>query len=175
MLTEDATRAADRVQLRTRRLASARGAQRHGIFAAAQLLILQLYGAAAPAGWLCGWCDASVERGASPRRAGVGGIILDALGRELARVSEPVAEREPFEAEIAALEAVLRAAGRARRIRIYTDCDALVSLWLERRRDPRLAAVRAAVRRLQRFELRHVPRRHNQAAHRLAREGALGS
>ena len=176
---EDAARAADRVQLRAKRLAKTHAAQRIHVLAAAGTLILRLYGAAVPADWLYGWCDASVDRSASPRCAGAGGVILDGRGREFARVCEPIAEAEPFVAEIAALEAVLRAAaGRrehARRIRIYTDCDALVSLWLQRRRDPRLSAVRALARRLLRFELRRVPRRHNQIAHRLAREAVVES
>jgi ribonuclease HI len=178
VLRENPTRAADRVQLRAKRLAKPRGARRGRILAAAQTLILQLYGAEVPADWLCGWCDATVDRDGARRRAGVGGLVLDGRGRELARISQPIPERPPFEAEIAALEAVLRAAGRrrrARRIRVYTDCDALVSLWLQSRRDPRLAAVRSAARRLRRFELYRVPRRHNQAAHRLAREAALAS
>lgn len=62
-----------------------------------------------PAGWLCAWCDATVDR----RRAAVGAVILDGRGREFAALA--------------------------------------------------------------RFELHRVPRRHNRAAHRLAREGALGS
>jgi hypothetical protein len=84
------------------------------------------------------------------------------------------AECEPFEAEIAALEAALEATSTvaARRVRVYTDCDALVSLWLQRRQDPRLRRVRYLARRLRRFELRSLPRRHNQVVHRLARAGA---
>jgi ribonuclease HI len=173
---QDATRMADRVQLRVKRLAKTQATQRSHILTAADTLILRLYRAAVPAGWQCGWCDATVTRDGSLRYAGVGAVILNDRGREVARLSEPIAECEPFEAEIAALEAALQAAaghgGRARRIRVYTDCGALVSLWLQRRRDPRLSTVRLMASRLRRFELRHVPRRHNQIAHRLARKAA---
>jgi len=176
---EDAARMADRVQLRAKRLAKTYATQRSHVLAAASTLILRLYGAAVPADWLCGWCDATVDRDGARRYAGAGGVILDGRGREFARVCEPIAEAEPFEAEIAALEAVLRAAaGRsehARRIRVYTDCDALVSLWLHRRRDPRLSGVRSLACRLRRLELRPVPRRHNRIAHRLAREALVHS
>jgi ribonuclease HI len=173
---EDASRAADRVQLRAQRLAKARVPLRGPVFAAAEALVLRIYHAAAPAGWLCGWCDATVLRDGAPRRAAVGALLLDRHAREFARISTPIAACEPFEAEIAALESALRAlAGRAPRVRMHTDCDALVALWLQQRRDARLSAVRALARRLRRFELRHVPRRHNGIAHRLAREAATAA
>jgi ribonuclease HI len=170
---EDASRAADRVQLRAQRLAKAQAALRGPVLAAAEALVLRIYQAAAPSGWLCAWCDATVVRDGAPRRAAVGALLLDRHAREFARISEPIAACEPFEAEIAALAATLQAAAargaRARRLCVYTDCDALVALWLQQRRDARLGAVRALARRLQRFELRLVPRRHNRMAHRLAR------
>ena len=169
---EDATRIADRVQLRARRLAKAKGTQRGPVLAAADALLLHLYQAAAPAGWLCAWCDATVTGGG----AAVGALLLDRNARELARIAESVAACAPFEAEIAALEAVLRALPRnAARVRVHTDCDALVALWLQRRRDARLRVVRALARRLRRFELRAVPRRHNRIAHSLAREAAAAA
>jgi ribonuclease HI len=165
---KDASRVADRVQLRVKRLAKAKGAPRGPVLAAADALILRIYHAAAPAGWLCGWCDATVVRD----RAAVGALLLDRRAREFARISEAIAPCKPFAAEIAALEATLQAAAarRPRRVYVYTDCDALVALWLQRRRDARLSAVRALARRLRRFELRLVPRRHNKVAHQLARE-----
>lgn len=175
---DDAARVADRVQLRAKRLAKARAGQRSHILAAAWTLILGLYRASLPADWLCGWCDATVVHDGGERRAGVGGLIVDGRGREFARFSEPVAECDPFEAEIAALETVLKAAARgrrARRIRIYTDCDALVSLWLQHRRDPRLSGVRSLARGLRRLELRALPRRHNPIAHGLARKAVVPS
>jgi ribonuclease HI len=171
---EEPASVADRVRRRASRLAKIHGSRRSQILSAADALILALYHYAAPEGWLCGWCDASVARDGSPRRVGVGAIVLEESGRELARVSRPIAECEPFEAEIAALEAALEAISTvaARRVRVYTDCDALVSLWLQRRQDPRLRRVRYLARRLRRFELRSLPRRHNQVVHRLARAGA---
>jgi ribonuclease HI len=170
---EDASRAADRVRLRARRLAKAQAALRGPVLAAADALILRVYHAAAPAGWLCGWCDATVVRD----RAAVGALLLDRRAREFACISEPIAPCKPFEAEIAALEATLQAAAARgpQRICVYTDCDALVALWLQRRRDARLSAVRVLARRLRRFELRLVPRRHNKAAHQLAREATTAA
>jgi ribonuclease HI len=174
----DATSAADRVRLRAKRLAKVHAAQRSRIPGAADMLVRMLYCHAAPDGWLCAWCDASVAGDRSPPRVGVGAVILDEHGRELARISRPLAECAPFEAEIAALEATLLTAaarGAAQRIRVHTDCDALVSLWLRHRSDPRLRAVRELARELRRFELRRLPRRHNQLAHRLARDAAAGA
>lgn len=176
---QEATSVADRVRLRAKRLAKAYAAQRSCILGAADMLVRMLYRHAAPDGWLCAWCDASVARDRSPPRVGVGAIILDENGRESARISRLVINCEPFEAEIAALEATLRAAaargGGAKRIRVHTDCDALVSLWLRHRSDPRLRVVRELARELWRFELRRLPRRHNQFAHRLARDAAAGA
>ena len=174
----DATRLADRVRLQAARLARARTSQCKRILAAADALVLSLYHQAAPAGWLCGWCDAAVVRAGPRRAAGVGVIVFDESGREIDRICMPIAGREPFEAEIAALEATIEAVarqGRAKCMCVYTDCAALVSLWLRQRSDPRLSAVRTLTGRLRRFELRVLPRRHNQCAHRLAREAALGA
>jgi hypothetical protein len=175
----DVLKLADRVRLRAQRLARARPAQRDRVLPAADALVLALYRKAAPPGWLCGWCDASVMHEGALRRVGVGAVILDAAGRSRARVSRQIAACDPFEAEIAALEASLVAAaahrGGAPGIRVYTDCDALVSLWLQHRDDLRLHAVRVLARKVGRFDLRSLPRRHNQVAHRLARGGAAGN
>jgi hypothetical protein len=171
--------AADRVKLRAKRLAKTHASQRSRVLDTADTLVLALYRRSVPERWLCGWCDASVGREEPPHRAGVGAIVLDARGRETARISSPIAGCEPFDAEIAALEAALDAAaphdGATTRIRVYTDCVALVKLWLQHRRDPRLRIVRELARRFRRFELRSVPRRHNGIAHRLARDAALQS
>jgi ribonuclease HI len=170
---------ADRVRLQAKRLTHARPAQRGRVLPAAEALVLALYRHGTPPGWLCAWCDASVMREGPLRRVGVGAIVLDRAGRPCARVSRQIAECGSFEAEIAALEAALAAAAAHRDhgapgIRVYTDCDALVSLWLQHRHDLRLRAVRVSARKLGRFELRSLPRRHNQVAHHLARAGAPG-
>jgi hypothetical protein len=169
---------ADSVRLQARRLARARPAERDRVPGAADALVLALYRKAARPGWLCGWCDASVLREGALGRVGVGAVILDAAGRRCAQVSRRIAECDPFQAETAALEATLVAATAhcegAPGIRVYTDCDALVSLWLQHRHDLRLRAVRALAAKLGRFELYSLPRRHNQVAHRLARAGAPG-
>jgi hypothetical protein len=175
-----ATRLADRVRLLATRLAKTNAVQRRRILAAADALILALYRRAAPNRWWCGWCDASVGREGAQQRAGVGAVIHDEAGREIESICLPVAARAAFDAEIAALEATLAAAaargeGRARSFRVYSDCAALVSLWHEHRRDPRLRVVRELTRKLRRFELRQLPRRHNQPAHRLARAAASGT
>jgi len=175
---QEPARVADRVQLQAKRLAKTQAARRARILQLADELVQRLYLGAAPPGWLCGWCDAAVLRDVADRCAAVGGVLLDDRGRELARLSEPVAERQAFEAEIAAAQAILQSAAKrgahTQRIRVHTDCGALVSLWLRRRRDPRLAALRALAARLRRFELRRVPRRHNRIADRLAREALRG-
>jgi hypothetical protein len=170
---EEAVALADRVRMRAMRLAKSHAAHRRRVLTVAESLVLAAYRRAVPAGWMCGFCDASVAAQDGGRVAGVGSIILDASGRSVVRIARRCAAREPFEAEIAALEATLDAAAGldegARRIRVYTDCDALVALWLQRRSDPRLHGVRALARRLRGFQLYGLPRRHNQAAHRLAR------
>lgn len=168
---------ADHIRLRARRLARIHASQGNRIGDTAEDLVLALYRDAAPAGWSCGWCDASVACDGALRRVGVGILILDAGEQTCIRLSQPVAECEPFDAEIAALESALRAVVErdhgARGVRIYTDCDALTSLWLRQRGDHRLRGVRELARLLRRFELRSLPRRHNQIAHRLARDAAL--
>ena len=176
---QDATRAADRVRSRALRLARRDALRRARVLAACDSLVLALYRHPARRGWLYGWCDAAVVRDRAERRAGIGGIVFDDAARVVARISAQVPEQEPFEAEIAAVQAALSAAAARshgpRRICLYTDCDALVSLWLRSRRDPRLQAVRALACSFRRFVLRGVPRRHNPVAHRLARSALAPS
>jgi hypothetical protein len=174
----DVVALADRVRLQARRLARAHPNERVRLLSTGDALVLALYRKTAPPGWLCGWCDASVLHEGAPRRVGVGAIVLDAAGRPCARISRQIADCDPFEAETAALEATLEVAAAHREgapgIRVYTDCDALVSLWLQHRNDLRLRTVRSWAAKLGRLELRGLPRRHNQAAHRLARAGVAG-
>lgn len=161
---------AERVRLRAVRL----GRRGVGIREERDALIAALYAAAAPRGWHVAWCDGSSSR-APPGSAGLGGVIVNPQGQPAARVSRFAADLDSFAAEIAALAAVMQAGldSGASRLRVYTDCPALAQLWHERREDPRLDAVRALARRYRRFELRAIPRRHNEPANRLARDARI--
>jgi len=166
----DASRVAERVRRRATRLGRMERERRQGIIRSRDRMILALYGQAVPAGWYVGWSDGSVS--GDGRRAGIGGLVLAARGRmPIAEISAPLVSADPFTAELAALAAVLRLALElgAERLRLYTDCDAACALWLHNRTDPRLVELRDLVHRLRRFDLRSIPRQHNQPAHRLAR------
>lgn len=164
-----ATALAERVRQRATALARRDRSAGPRLLAVRDALIEALYRDAAPKGWFNAWCDGSVRTDGS---AGIGALVLGADGRVVGRISRAVEQPSPFEAEIAALEAVLDLAVKHdfRRVRVHTDCRALVDLWRAHRADPRLAPVRSLAQRLERLELRVVPRLHNQPAHRLARE-----
>jgi ribonuclease HI len=134
-------------------------------------LILGLYAAASPRGWTSAFCDGSITQ---PPAAGIGALLLDAHGRVRSRIRRALRAPDAFAAEIAALEAALRAARRHGHVslRVYSDCPALVKLWHARRTDGRLDRVRALAAGLAAFELRAVPRAHNRPAHALARRAA---
>lgn len=158
---------AERVRQRAIRLGR-RGAQ---IPERREALIAALYAAAVPRGWFVAWCDGSSSR-TPPGRAGLGGLIVDSQGEPASHIARFVPGLDSFAAEIAALAAVLQEglALGASQMRVHTDCPALAQLWHERREDSRLDAVRALARRYRRFELRAIPRKHNEPANRLARE-----
>jgi len=162
---------AERVRLRAIRLGR-RGARIHE---RRDALMMAIYAAAVPRGWFVAWCDGSSSR-APAGRAGLGGLIVNPQGEIAARIARFAADLDPFGAEIAALAAMLQVglASGASRMRVHTDCSALVQLWHAQRADPRLADVRVLARKLRRFELRAVPRRHNEPANRLAREAMTG-
>ena len=164
---------AERVRRRGALLARRQRAQRVEIQRARDDFILALYADATPAGWHTAWCDGSV---AAERRAGagIGGLVMDPEGRIVAQLARRVPDLAPFEAEIAALAETLRAARAqgAQRLRVHTDCDALVRAWQRRRDDPRLQAIATLAKGFRRMELRALPRLHNQPAHRLAKTGA---
>lgn len=144
------------------------------IIAARDNLILRLYHTMAPNGWHCAWCDGSVTGNPPRRRCGIGGILMNRDGRIINRLSLPTETHPPFETEIAAVTAVMRIAIESgiKKLRVYSDCEALVTLWQQQRGDPRLEQVRAQAERFVRFQLYSVPRQHNQPANRLAREAA---
>lgn len=169
---EEAGRLAERVRRRAAVIARRERGRSDAILGARDQLILALYAHAAPPGAFTAWSDGASRLG----KAGIGGLLMDPEYRTVAHLAEPRPGLDAFAAEIAALEAVMRAAAErgAGRLRVYTDCVALLLLWLEKRADPRLAEVRERARRFRRFELRALPRLHNQPANRLARE-ALGA
>jgi ribonuclease HI len=158
---------AERVRLRAVRL----GRREARIRERRDALMAAIYGAAVPRGWFVAWCDGSSSR-APAGRAGLGALIVNPQGEVAARIARLAPDLDPFGSEIAALAAVLQAglACGANRMRVHTDCAALAQLWHARRADPRLDDVRSLARRYRRFELRAVPRRHNEAANRLARQ-----
>lgn len=164
-----ATALGERVRQRATALARRHRSAGARILATRDALIEALYRDASPKGWFIAWCDGSA-RPDGP--AGIGALVLGPDGRAVARIARAAECISPFEAEIAALEAVLDLAVKHdfRRVRVHTDCRALVDLWRAHRADPRLAPVRSLAQRLERLELRVVPRLHNQPAHRLARE-----
>ena len=136
-------------------------------------LILQVYAAATPPGWYVGWSDGSSKPTAQGNTAGVGGLLLDSRGQFAGQLSLRAGALTAFEAEIAALQALVGLAiGKgAQQLLVHTDCIALVRLWCCHRDDPRLVALRHQIRPLRGFRLQSVPRNHNQSAHRLARCG----
>ena len=164
-----ATALAERVRQRATALARRNRSNGARILAVRDALIEALYRDASPKGWFNAWCDGSARPDAP---ASIGALVLGPDSGVVARISRAAGHISPFEAEIAALEAVLEVAVKRdfRHMRVHTDCRALVELWRAHRADPRLARVRSLVHRLGRLELRAVPRLHNQPAHRLARE-----
>ena len=161
---------------RARRRATllARRDRRHSaqILRSRDRLMLSLYADATPAGWHTAWCDGSITTG--KREAGIGGLLMDAAGRIVTEVTRRVPELTPFEAEIAALVAILQVARAqgVQRLRVYSDCGAVVRLWQRSRDDARLVALAALAREFRRLQVCALPRLHNQPAHRLAKSGA---
>lgn len=152
----------------------ARRDRRHSaqILRARDRLMLALYADATPAGWHTAWCDGSIAAG--KREAGIGGLLMDAAGRIMAEVMRCAPNLTPFEAEIAALVAILQVARAqgVQRLRVYNDCVAVVRLWQRNRDDARLAALAALAGEFRRLQICALPRLHNQPAHRLAKSGA---
>jgi ribonuclease HI len=169
------TALAERARRRATVLSKTNSAHAAHILRARDTLILQIYAETAPKGSFCGWCDASSIEYRGQRAAALGGLLLDPRQRLVARVARIIGRSAAFEAEIAACEALLQTALRhgAERIRVHTDCSALVSLWCAKRHDPRLLKLLTLARRFRHVDLRRIPRLHNQSANRLARTVAL--
>lgn len=166
-------RLAERVRRRGVLLARRERPNRAAIVRARDRLILAIYAHASPAGWYTAWCDGSVTADGRHAEAGIGGLVMDPAGRIMAQLARRIPRLAPFEAEIAALAAAMQLAHAqgAQRLRVYSDCDALVRLWQWQRDDPRLEPVSTLAKKFRRLEVCALPRLHNQPAHRLARTG----
>lgn len=172
LASRDPAALAERIRRRSTVLAHAEPARAERILNARDILILAVYGYAAPPGWHRGWCDGSSAQGPAGRYAGIGGVVMDPDGDIIAEISHTAGDLDAMRAEAAALAATLKVAREhgAKRIRMYTDCKGLVLLWARHRNDPRLAAVQAQVGGLLGLDLRVIPRQHNQRANALARK-----
>lgn len=162
----------ERVRRRAALLSRRDRAHADTILATRNALTLALYAGTASGGAFAAWSDGSSKKNADGPVAGIGGLVMAPDGRIVARLSRARRGLDAFAAEIAALQSVMQAAARhgAARLCVFTDCIALQRLWLEKRTDPRLARVNELARGFRRFDLRALPRLHNQAADRLARQ-----
>lgn len=119
------------------------------------------------------WCDASWRPGSD--LIGAAALLSDSRGEIRGSVQKHSrGETDAVSAEAFAVRLAIEwvAAQPGQSLTAYTDCAALVQLWREKRRDPRLSGLREAAGSLRRFRLRRIRRAHNQPAHRLAREAA---
>lgn len=138
-------------------------------------LIQQLYAATVPQGWACAWCDGSSLKLDSSYQAGIGGIVWDSAGKEISRPCEHIGTYQAFDAELAAVAAVIRSAiaHQQRQLWVFTDNHGLAQLWQEHREDSRLVEIRELTGKLDRFALQAIPRQHNQPANALAKAARL--
>lgn len=152
LLRDDPGRGADIVSTRDRRVA-------------------EIYGCRVPAGWFSAWCDGSSSNGTDGVWSGIGFVVLDPQQRLIVELGEARGALSPLDAELEALEVAVKSAVTqgADRLRVHTDCPALVHLWHGHREDVRLNGLRQVASTLVRLQLCLIPRRFNQWAHRLAR------
>ncbi|MEA3276038.1 MAG: reverse transcriptase-like protein [Pseudomonadota bacterium] len=163
----------DRVFRRATRLARRDRTETAAVIAARNRRVLEIYAHRAPKGWFSAWCDGSSTTDAGGRCAGIGLVLMDAQHEVIAALGEPAGALSPLDAELAALAATVKmaVARGAGYLRVHTDCLALVHLWQGRHDDDSLAGLRETARPLRRLQLRLVPRRFNQVANALARNG----
>ena len=163
---------AERIRQLATRLGKQHRSDRARLLSERDELMLAVYAATVPAQWSCAWVDGSSIKTEARRRAGIGGVLLDADGNVIERFSRAIGEQGGFDAELAALSALLQLAIDHKQLQLWVYCDnqGLVNLWHERRDDPRLEGIRVLVRHLQKFALRYIPRAHNQIANALAQQ-----
>lgn len=169
--SQEAEKMAERVRRRASRLCRENPAIGQQILRARDRLIFLIYGKALPGGTFSAWCDASLKQVNDGVAAVISGLLFSPQGKLLSRSTQFIEERDAVKAEATAVAAVMQAALRsgAQRLRVHSDCVALVRLWLERRDDPRLDTIRKLAAQFHWFELCRVPRLHNQPADRLAK------
>lgn len=167
---------AERIRRRATLLGKPRRGDRARLLRVRDELILAVYASAVPSGWSCAWVDGSSITIGSHRQAGIGGLLMDTHGTVIEQISRPIGEQGAFEAEVAALAAILQSAIDQQQFKLWVYCDnqGLVQFWHEQRDDRRLDAIRALVEHLEKFALRGIPRQHNHSTHVLARQAARG-
>ena len=161
----------DRIFRRATRLARENRADTAAVIAARNRRVLEIYAHRAPKGWFTIWCDGSSTTDAGGWRSGIGRVLMDAQHEMIAAVGEPAGALSLLDAELAALEVTVKTAVArgTHYLRVHTDCPALVRLWQDRRGGDAMTGMRQAAR--WRLRLRLVPRRFNQVANALARDG----
>lgn len=169
--TAEPIKLAERVRHRATRLCRETPEISRKILRARERLILFIYGKAVPDRAFSAWCDASLKETESGMTTAISGLLCSPQGKMVSLISQLISERDAVMAETAAVAAVMQAAlqHHVDRLRVHSDCAALVKLWCERRQDPRLDTIRRLAARFRWFELCRVPRLHNQLADRLAK------
>jgi len=168
---------AERIRRCTTLLAKQRNYDRTALLHLRDELILIVYAAVVPKGWICGWADGASFKTDGHRQAGIGGLLVDSSGTVIERIIRLIGEESAFAAELAALIAVMQCVTerQQKRLWLYTDNWGLVQLWNEHRDDNRLNELRRLAASLEKFTLRAIPRLHNQPANALARAAARTS
>jgi hypothetical protein len=139
----------DRIFRRATRLARQNRSETANIIATRNRRVLEVYAHRAPKSWFSAWCDGSSTT--DGRRAGIGLVLMDAQQEVIAALGETAGALSALDAELAALEAMVKTAVAwgAGYLHVHTDCPALVHLWQDRRDDDVLSGVRQAARPLE--------------------------
>lgn len=166
------TQLAERIRKRATLIGKRQRGDMRQLLAGRDELIMALYASTAPQGWACAWCDGSSTKLNSHYQAGIGGIVMDSKGNVIARISRAIGDYRAYEAELAAVAAVINTAvaHQQRRLWVFTDNHGLAQLWQEHRDDNRLTEIRHLTSALERFALQALPRQHNQPANALAKK-----